>query len=168
MDNTIPWSVKGYFEEADAWIESHPKQQSANRNPKKLILKIHSHWEEDNWKNCLETANKLIDLAPEISAGWLYSAIAVREMGSPKKALKILLPIAPRFPDSREIPFHIACFYSASKQCEKAEEWLEKARGLSEEYVIMNELCTPDLEAYWDYRRETGKTYPYCFSDGDE
>jgi tetratricopeptide (TPR) repeat protein len=171
MNNKVPWYLRDYFEEADAWLQSRSARQplKANLDPKKLILILDkcSQWPKEDWKKCLQTANRLIDLAPELSAGWLYRARAERELGSPKKALKTLLPIAPRFPDSWQIPFYISCFYSASKQYKKAGVWLENARGISHENVMSNELCEPDLSAYWRYRSRIGLAHRYEFSRGD-
>jgi len=169
VNDNIPWHLRSYFEEADAWIESRPKEQplKGEGNPRTLILEIYSHWEKDDWKKCFETADKLIGLAPEISAGWIYRSRAVREMRSPREALKLLMPATTRFPDSWEILFYMACFHSAAKQYKKAGEWLEKAKGASHENVMQNELSTPDLAGYWKHRSRQGLAHPYEFDKGD-
>ena len=170
MSAEVPWFLRRHFNEVEVCLASSKRGDPllSEDNLKHLIVDLHSAWAAEDWTKCLRLANALTDSMPEISVGWLYRSIAAREQGFPKKAIDLLLPIAHRFPDSWDIPFHISCFYSVLKEFKKAEEWLEKARDVNHEETMGNELCEPDLAGYWAWRRRMGLVHSYEFSPTDD
>jgi Flp pilus assembly protein TadD len=107
---------------------------------------------QEDWPEALKTAERLVQLAPENSAGWLHRAYAMRRVpgGSVEKAAEVLRPGVEKFPEEPTIPYNLACYECVLGNLEEARNWLNVAveRGSVKKIRAMA-LRDEDLEPLW-------------------
>jgi Flp pilus assembly protein TadD len=109
--------------------------------------------EQKAWGEALETAQKLVEVAPGDESGWLHQAYALRRApdGSVERAWDALLPVAERFPKEPTIAFNLACYACQMQQLETARQWLKRALTIGgHERMKAMALADPDLEPLWE------------------
>lgn len=107
---------------------------------------------QEDWPAALKTAERLLQVAPENSAGWLHRAYAIRRVpeGSLEKSAEVLRPAVEKFPEEPTIPYNLACYECMLGNLEEARRWLQEAmkRGSVKKIRTMA-LRDADLEALW-------------------
>jgi predicted Zn-dependent protease len=134
---------------AEAMSELEMISEEYRRDPVVLqtFWAVYAQWEK--WKPALEVAQKLVELCPEISFGWVHRAYALRrvEGGGLEKAWDLLLPAAVRFPDEPIIPYNLACYCAQLNKLGEARDWLAKAMAIGHPKTIRDlAMRDPDLE----------------------
>jgi Flp pilus assembly protein TadD len=107
---------------------------------------------QEDWPAALQTAERLLEVAPENSVGWLHRAYAIRRVpeGSVQKAAEVLRPAVDKFPKEATIPYNLACYSCVLGEEEEAMDWLREAvrRGGIKKIRAMA-LGDDDLEPLW-------------------
>lgn len=157
LSAAVGWYELGLVEEAQAELE---RIQGDSRNhPDVLQVRYTLLAELKDWQKALETAQRLMDAAPEIPDGWLHAAYAARRApnGNIQLAWQILSEAAGKFPRTHLIPYNLACYAAQMNRLEEARLWLhraEKIKGAAE--IRRMALKDPDLQALWEELRKEG------------
>jgi predicted Zn-dependent protease len=82
-----------------------------------------------DWSAALETAVRLVEIAPRRPAGWLHRAYALRRVpeGGLQLAWDSLLPACEKFPKEPVIPYNLACYACQMGQLATSRKWLKRA-----------------------------------------
>jgi tetratricopeptide (TPR) repeat protein len=106
------------------------------------------------WEPALEIAQRLVEIAPERSSGWLHRAYAMRRApgGGLQKAWDALRPAFEKFSKVSLISFNLACYAAQLGRLDDAWEWLHKAMEAEGdvETIKGRALVDADLAALWD------------------
>jgi len=104
------WYELGNITEAKAELERI--SPALREHPDVLELRWLVHAQEKNWEQGLEVAEKLVEIAPERSSGWLHRAYALRRVkrGGLQTAWDALLPTVEKFPKEPTIPYNLSCY----------------------------------------------------------
>ena len=110
------------------------------------------------WDTGLQLAERLLQVAPDRSSGWIHRAYALRRVpgGGLGKAWEALRPAYEKFPDISIIPYNLACYAAQLGRPDDAWEWLQKAvtSGGEKERLRTMALVDADLESLWPKIRE--------------
>ena len=110
------------------------------------------------WDSGLQLAERLLEVAPGRSSGWIHRAYALRRApgGGLEKAWEALRPAFDKFPDVSIIPYNLACYAAQLDRPHDAWDWLQKAveSGGQKEHLRAMALVDPDLESLWPKIRE--------------
>lgn len=111
------------------------------------------------WDTGLQLAERLLEVAPDRSSGWIHRAYAMRRVpgGGLEKAWEALQPAFEKFPDVSIIPYNLACYAAQSGRLDDAWDWLQKAviaTGGEKEGIRTMALADSDLESLWPKIRE--------------
>jgi len=102
------------------------------------------------WLASLETAQRLVSVAPERPTGWIQRSFVLHKLQRTQEALDALFPAAERFPGIPIIRFNLAC-YAAQLACLwEAERWLKQALEFSRSEYKKLALQHQDLKALWE------------------
>jgi tetratricopeptide (TPR) repeat protein len=108
---------------------------------------------EKNWKAALETARKILRVAPDRCTGWLHQAYALRrvEDGGLQAAWDALFPAVEKFPEESTIPFNLACYACQMNRLDEARRWLQRALEVGEKKEVKEmALHDSDLQGLWE------------------
>jgi Flp pilus assembly protein TadD len=111
------------------------------------------HAQEKNWEEGLVVAEKLVDVAPQCSTGWLHRAYALRraKRGGLQAAWDVLLPAAEKFPGEPIISYNLACYACQLGHLKQARQWLQRAvKVASKEKIKVMALNDDDLAPLWE------------------
>ena len=125
---------------------------AAQNHPDVLEVRWLIHAQEKNWDRGLAVAEKLFELAPERSSGWLHRAYALRRVkgGGLQAAWDALLPAFEKFPKEPTIPYNLACYACQLRRLDEARQWLERAVKIAgKEKIKFMALNDDDLEPLW-------------------
>lgn len=107
----------------------------------------------ESWDAALQVADRLIDLAPERSSGWVHRAYALRRSpgGGLQMAWDALRPAFEKFPKELIIPYNLACYAAQFDRLDEAWEWLHKAMEIAGDIKIVKEMALrdADLKELW-------------------
>ena len=107
-----------------------------------------------SWDGALEVSERLVQVAPERSAGWVHRAYALRRSkgGGLQLAWDALRPAFEKFPKEPIIPYNLACYAAQFGRLDEAWEWLHKAMesGGDVSSIKAMALGDADLAALWD------------------
>jgi Flp pilus assembly protein TadD len=107
---------------------------------------------QEDWPAALQTAERLLQVAPDNSSGWLHRAYAMRRVpqGSIEKAAEALRPAFEQFPEEPTIPYNLACYACVLGNLDDARKWFKEAmrRGVPKKIRAMG-LSDSDLEPLW-------------------
>lgn len=150
LNAVLGWLELGNLQEARRELNGlGPAVQS---RPELLEVRWILDARQEDWPEALKTAERLVETAPENSAGWLHRAYAVRRVpgGGLARAAELLTPAFDKFPEEPTIPYNLACYACQLGQLEQARSWLQAAvkRGSAKKIKTMG-LSDPDLEALW-------------------
>jgi len=110
---------------------------------------------EKHWLPALEVARRLIEVAPEIPAGWINQSYTLHEMKLTREAQNQLVKVAEMFPAVSTIPYNLACYACQLGNLPEAREWLGKAIKIGGAGEIKPmALSDPDLMPMWDEIRK--------------
>lgn len=130
---------KLHLDAADGWLlldrpdyaleEFDRLSESCRQDAKVLERKWQTLAMTKDWTAACETAQRLIELHPDRSFGWIHRAYALRRMpgGGLEQAWDALLPVAPKFPKEFLIPYNLACYAACMGRLEAAWDWLQCA-----------------------------------------
>ncbi len=155
LSGALGWLGLGNPTEAEAELKQISPGQ--RQHPEVLEARWHICAELQKWEEGLQVARQLIHSAPEISAGWLHQAYALRRVrgGSVQQAWDALLPAHSQFPREPIIPYNLACYACQLRQLDTARVWLKRAMAVSsKEGVKRMALEDTDLEPLWGEIRE--------------
>jgi len=102
------------------------------------------------WQASLETAQRLVAVAPERPTGWIQRSFVLHKLKRTREALDALFPAAEKFPGIPIIRFNLAC-YAAQLACLwEAECWLKQALEFSRSEYKKLALQHEDLKPLWE------------------
>ena len=144
------WYELGNITEAKAELERI--SPALREHPDVLELRWLVHAQEKNWEQGLAVAEKLVEIAPERSSGWLHRAYALRRVqrGGLQTAWDALLPAFEKFPKEPTISYNLSCYACQMQQLEAARVWFKRAAIIGGKSRMKHmALDDPDLEALW-------------------
>ena len=138
---------------ASAWAELEKLTPAARKVPAVLELEWGIHAERRDWIAAAAAAQRLVDLAPQCSFGWIHRAYAARrqEGGGLHRAWDLLLPALDRFPKDPTVAYNLACY--AAQLGRPDEAWTLFQRTLASAPEPAKYLCLAltddDLKPLW-------------------
>jgi tetratricopeptide (TPR) repeat protein len=143
------WCELGNFSEARA--ELHRISTPNRDHPQVLAEEWRIYATEKQWLPALEVARRLIEVAPEIAAGWINQSYSLHEMKLTHEARDQLALVAEKFPAVSTIPYNLACYACQLGNPVEARQWLDKAIEISgSEDIKRMALSDPDLQPMWE------------------
>lgn len=150
LNAVLGWLELGNVKEARAELN----RMGAREQNRADLLEV--RWildaRQEDWLEALQTAERLLQVAPENSSGWLHRAYALRRVpdGSVEKAAEALSPAVDLFPEEPTIPYNLACYACVVGNLDEARRWFKEAvrRGVPKKIRAMA-LSDLDLEALW-------------------
>ena len=99
------------------------------------------------WKEALEIAGKLVQVAPDVPLGWVHRSFSLHELKRTAEARDNLLRVVDRFGKDPIIRYNLACYECQLGRLEEAKTWFQKACEVGEpEKLRAMALNDPDLE----------------------
>ena len=150
-DAATGWLMLG--DAASAWAELEKLTPAARKVPAVLELEWGIHAERRDWIAAAAAAQRLVDLAPQCSFGWIHRAYAARrqEGGGLHRAWDLLLPALDRFPKDPTVAYNLACY--AAQLGRPDEAWALFQRTLASAPEPAKYLCLAltddDLKPLW-------------------
>jgi len=151
LSAAVGWCELGSVTEAKAELERIAP--ALRHHPDVLEARWLIHAQEMNWEEGLTAAEKLVEVAPERSAGWLHRAYALRrsKRGGLQAAWDVLLPAAERFPEEPLIPYNLSCYACQLGRLKQARQWFQRAVKLDgKEKIKFMALNDDDLAPLWE------------------
>ena len=151
LSAAVGWYELGNLQEAKG--ELAKVAPAAQNHPDVLEVCWLIHAQEKNWDRGLAVAEKLFELAPERSSGWLHRAYALRRVkgGGLQAAWDALLPAFEKFPKEPTIPYNLTCYACQLRRLDEARQWLERAAKIAgKEKIKFIALNDDDLESLWE------------------
>lgn len=155
------WLELGLVEEA--WAELAQLGPELRHGIPGLEIQWHLFAERGHWDAAHAVAQQAIDLHPDHEGGWVHRAYAARRRpgGGLALAQAALLPAFQACPESRIIPFNLACYAAQQGDLDGAWRWLEKsAENSSWRETCVLGLKDDDLEPLWPRLRKVQKSGP--------
>lgn len=150
LNAVLGWLELGNLQEAR--IELNGLGADVQSRPDLLEVRWILDARQEDWREALKTAEKLVEVAPGNSAGWLHRAYAARRVpeGGLETAAMLLKPAFDKFPQEPTIPYNLACYACQLGDLEEARSWLREAvtRGSVKKIRAMG-LSDSDLEPLW-------------------
>jgi Flp pilus assembly protein TadD len=150
LNAVLGWLELGNLQEAR--IELDRLASGVQARPDLLEVRWILDARQEDWSEALKTAERLVEVAPDNSAGWLHRAYAARRVpeGGVEQAATLLKPAAEKFPNEPTIPYNLACYACQLGQLDEARSWLKEAvkRGSARKVRTMG-LSDSDLEPLW-------------------
>lgn len=150
LNAVLGWLELGNVQEARAELNRMGEKEQGRAD----LLEV--RWildaRQEDWPEALKTAERLLEVAPDNSAGWLHRAYAIRRVpkGSVERAAEGLRPAAEKFPEEPTIPYNLACYECVLGNMDEARRWLQEAvrRGGAKKIKAMASR-DEDLEPLW-------------------
>ncbi len=140
---------------AEARAELHRISAPNRDHPQVLAEEWRICAAEKHWLPALEVARRLIEVAPEIPAGWISQSYSLHEMKLTQEARNQLVPVAEKFPVVSTIPYNLACYACQLGNLTEARQWLAKAIKIGgAEDITSMALSDPDLKPMWEEIRK--------------
>ena len=106
------------------------------------------------WNAALEVAERLVQVAPSRSSGWVHRAYALRRSkgGGLQLAWAALRPAFEKFPKEPIIPYNLACYAAQFGRLDEAWDWLHKAMDAAGDVASIKAMALrdSDLAALWE------------------
>ena len=143
------WLGLGNPEEAIAELgKILPELQS---HPEVLEMRWQIYAKAQNWRECVEVASRLVELAPTVALGWIHRSYALHELKRTREALAALLPAAAKFPNDWLIRYNLACYCCRLNQLDQTMQFLAQACKLGDtKEVKQMALTDADLKEVWE------------------
>jgi len=138
---------------AEAKVELERIAPVLRHHPDVLEVRWRIHAQEKNWEEGLAAAEKLVEVAPQRSAGWLHRAYALRraQRGGLQAAWDVLLPAVEKFPKEPIIPYNLSCYACQLGRLDQARQWLQRAvKVAGKEKIKFMALNDDDLAPLWE------------------
>ena len=92
---------------------------------------LHMRWQvlaaARRWEEALETAAKLVHVAPEVPLGWVNRSFSLHELKRTAEARDNLLRVVEKFAKDPIIRYNLACYECQLGRLEEAKTWFQKA-----------------------------------------
>jgi Flp pilus assembly protein TadD len=151
FDAAMGWSMLGNVREAVNELRSLTPAGRDQREVLELLWGLHAELKE--WAESLAVAERLVEIAPESTFGWIHRAYSLRRApdGGLEKAWHVLRPAADLFPGDQTIPFNLACYATQMGRLDEAWTWLQRAMDAAGDVRIIKEmgLADEDLKPLW-------------------
>ena len=144
------WLGLGSITAANDELEEIPAAMRAH--PKVLLVRLLIYSEAKKWEACLDIANAIVRVAPEMEDAWLRRSFALHELKRTKDAYDFLLPALERFKDAWLIPYNLACYSCQLGRIPEAENWLSQAFEIGGNDAKCAAIDDEDLEPLWQSR----------------
>ena len=138
------WLDLGNLSESRSELELIPNPQY--NHPEVLEIRWNLSAKEKNWKNCVKTAQLLVESAPEQLAGWIHRSFALHELNQTEEAFIQLKPAQNLFSDQWIIPYNLACYLSQLGRIKEAAQQFKSALSINSKAVKMAAATDPDLK----------------------
>ncbi|MCD6048602.1 MAG: hypothetical protein K0Q55_5 [Verrucomicrobia bacterium] len=152
FDAAIGWSMLGNSREAVVELQS--LTPAGRDQPEVLELLWQLHAEVKEWAESLTVAERLIEVAPQDSFGWVHRAYSLRRTpgGGLEKAWHALRPAADQFPKEKIIPYNLACYAAQMGRLDEAWVWLQKAMDIAGDVRTIKAMAIvdEDLKPLWE------------------
>ena len=149
LNGAVGWCELGNFAEARA--ELHRISAPNRDHPHVLAEEWRIYATEKHWLPALEVARRLIEVAPDIPAGWINQSYSLHELKLTQEARNQLAPVAEKFPVVSTIPYNLACYACQLGNLEEARQWLARTIQIrGKEEIKQMALADPDLQPMWD------------------
>ena len=151
LSAAVGWCELGSVTEAKAELERIAPE--LRHHPEVLEASWLIHAQEKNWEAGLIAAEKLVEVAPQCSAGWLHRAYALRraKRGGLQAAWDVLVPAAEKFPREPIIAYNLSCYACQLGQLDQARQWLQRAlKSARKEKIKFMALNDDDLAQLWE------------------
>lgn len=135
----------GMLADAASELAKVPREDDENREVLEVRLDLAT--QRKNWKTAVKCGEVLATKYPELEAGWIGWAYALRELQKIEEAKAVLLEAEPRHgKKSALLHFNLACYYALLGDVPTARERLARACKLDVRFKD-EALTDPDLEA---------------------
>ncbi len=145
---------------AEAMAELSRIEPRLLTHPDVLLVRWQISAELRDWETALQTADALIEAAPEKPTGWLHRAYALRRTpgGSLEKAWEALRPVYDKFPSVSILPYNLACYAAQMGRLEEAWDWFQKAIKVADDVKELQRMALgdPDLKPLWERIQKPG------------
>jgi len=142
------WIGLGNHAEANAELE----EITAKMRVYPAVLKV--RWDVSamakKWEACLDIAEALVTLEPDVAGGWIHRSFTLHKMKRTQEAFDKLLPAAQSFPRLWTIPYDLACYCAQLGRLEECQAWFKNAMAIDEKTVQRMALDDPELQPLWD------------------
>jgi tetratricopeptide (TPR) repeat protein len=150
------WLMLGLPDAADEeWRGLSP---DARTRPEALELRWELCAARADWPAGLAAADELAARHPDLPAGWLHQAYALRRVagGGLERAWAVLHEAAEKFPDVDVIAYNLACYAAQLGREDDAWEWYLRALQLTGDHGRLHGLALrdADLAPVWPRIRE--------------
>lgn len=133
----------GMLADAARELAGIPREDDADRDVLEARLDLAT--QRRSWKTAVRLGEQLATRYPEIEAGWIGWAYALRELQQVEEARAVLLEAEPRHgKKSALLHFNLACYYALLGEPDNARERLERACKLDVRFKD-DALTDPDL-----------------------
>jgi tetratricopeptide (TPR) repeat protein len=135
---------------AEAWRDLERIDRASAEHPDVLEARWRLLAEEHRWPEALDTARRLISVAPENPTSWIDQSFALHELKNTHEARSQLLLVARKFPAISTIPYNLACYACQLGDFQESLDWLAKATRIAgKDEIKRMALSDPDLQPLW-------------------
>lgn len=149
-----------YLNAAEGWLGlGNPVEASAELerinpqlrvHPDVLRLQCEIAMRAEQWEAAFDSAQAMIQLAPERPEGWTNRSNALHFLKRYEQAYACLLPALATFPDQPHLRYNLACFCSRMNRLDEARKWLDQAFSMAGGKALRAvAMRDPDLEPLW-------------------
>jgi Flp pilus assembly protein TadD len=136
----------------EAMAELAPLLETYPRHPEIHELLWQAHAAQRQWQACVQAAQIVTEVAPELASGHIHLAYALHELGRTREAFDRLIQVVELFPTEPTLPYNLACYASRMAHFEEARAWLRHALGMPDNENLRQVAASdPDLAAYWEW-----------------
>jgi tetratricopeptide (TPR) repeat protein len=151
-----------YVEAVEGWLGLGDASEAAREfqrlSPEGAAhpVALEMHWRilsaQLAWPEALRAAQRYIEVAPQLPAGWIHQSYSLHELRRTDEAFQFLHAVVLKFPEESVIPYNLACYACQMGQLDVAQRWLNQAvriggkasvKGMAEDDA--------DLKPLWPY-----------------
>jgi tetratricopeptide (TPR) repeat protein len=149
-------AAEGWLELGNAY-EAHAEWERLSPAAKEHVAALELRWQIlarlGQWDTAVEVAEKLVASAPELCAGWLHRAFALRRAtgGGLERAWSALRPAADHFPEEDLVAYNLACYATQMGRLDEGWEWFLRAVQITDDSRRLRRmgLKDADLKPLW-------------------
>lgn len=142
------WIGLGNADEAYAELKKIPAELQSH--PEVLEVRWQACAKERKWQDCVQIAERYLELEPKSAWGWVHRSYALHELKLTREAFEELLPAVPLFPKDWLIHYNLACYCCRLNERSRATRFLQQSFQLGEEKDIKQmALADSDLRELW-------------------
>jgi predicted Zn-dependent protease len=152
FEAAIGWSMLSNPREAISEIREMSAKGRDQAEVLELLWQLHAEVQE--WPESLVAAERLVEVAPDRSFGWVHRAYSLRRSpgGGLTAAWHALRPAADQFPQERLIPYNLACYAAQMNRLDEAWSWLQRAMEVAGDINAIKAMAVvdEDLKPLWE------------------